>query len=178
MWDTHTCTHSGTVQGPRLWLGKVQRLLATKIHASAIKKLKKLNCNFIVPFDRFPATFVAPKLFVTVALSSHCCRALCVRLIVHVCLCLCECELLGTFSRCPPFLLGSRKPLSPSPLNIHRNRARTIRETRPHKYNQPTGSLLITAYMHSQIKYIFAHFFSTYTWWFSLPFVVHGKVVS
>ena len=23
------------------------------------KKLKKLNCNFIVPFDRFPATFVA-----------------------------------------------------------------------------------------------------------------------
>lgn len=36
---------------------------------SCYKKPKKLNCNFIVQFDRFPATFVAWKLFVTVSLS-------------------------------------------------------------------------------------------------------------
>lgn len=35
------------------------------------KKPKKLNCNFIVQFDRFPATFVAGKLFVTAVLSSN-----------------------------------------------------------------------------------------------------------
>lgn len=34
---------------------------------SCYKKPKKLNCNFIVQFDRFPATFVAGKPFVTVA---------------------------------------------------------------------------------------------------------------
>lgn len=38
---------------------------------SCYKKPKKLNCNFIVQFDRFPATFVAGKLFVTVSLSSN-----------------------------------------------------------------------------------------------------------
>lgn len=38
---------------------------------SCYKKPKKLNCNFIVQFDRYPATFVAGKLFVTVSLSSN-----------------------------------------------------------------------------------------------------------
>lgn len=142
------------------------------MHASAIKKLKKLNCNFIVPLDRFPATFVAPKLFVTVAISSHCCRAVFVRAIVvrlcvrpcvcvpaHACVC---CELPGTFSFCPPSLSSSSKPFSLITLNIHGSCARTIRETRPHKYNQPTGSLLISAYMHS---HIFAHLLFTKTFY-------------
>lgn len=64
-----------------VWLSKVGWQVASEIHACAIKKLKKLNCNFIVPFDRFPASFVAAKLFVTVALSSHCCRATCEHMI-------------------------------------------------------------------------------------------------
>lgn len=129
-------------------------VLATQIHASAIKKkLKKLNCNFIVPFDRFPATFVAPELFVTVALSSHCCRAVC----TFVCLCASTqvLEWMRVTSHIlslpffPPGFHGSL--LSQSTLNIHRSYTGTIAETSPHKYNHPTGSLMISAYMHLQI---------------------------
>lgn len=72
------------------------------------KKLKKLNCDFIVPFDRFPATFVAPKLFVTVALSSHCCRAACEYMIARaharVSLYLCEYWAHFHFALFPPGL--------------------------------------------------------------------------
>lgn len=93
-------------------------------------KLKKLNCNFIVPFDRFAANFAAPELFVTVALSSHCCRAmhLCAPLIVHMCLCLGDCEpqlrfLFALLSRVSSksFFLGI--------LNIHWCHERAIGET-------------------------------------------------
>lgn len=133
-------------------------IVATEIHASAIKKkkkLKKLNCYFIVPFDRFPATFVAPELFVTVALSSHCCRV-CVCVSASVCVYVHIAVpvwmwVIRHISLCLPSLLGSAQTFSPIPLNIHRNRERTIREGRPHKYNQPSGSLLISAYMHLQM---------------------------
>lgn len=105
------------------------------------EKLKKLNCNFIVPFDRFAATFVAPELFVTVALSSHCCRAMC------WCMCVCGTLCVWVIPSYQPhffFILlswVSSKSFFQRTLNIHRCNARAVGETRPHKYNNPTGIL-------------------------------------
>lgn len=132
-----------------LWLSKAGSEVSSEIHASAIKKLKKLNCNFIVLFDRFPATFVAAKLFVTVALSSHCCRATCEHTIASTRRhtqkpILWECELAGTFSLWPLFSWALEVILSES--NEYSSElCRNHQRNKPRKCNWPTGSFLTSA---------------------------------
>lgn len=67
------------------------------MHLLRGKKLKKLNCNFIVQRDRFPANSGVGELFVTVALPFSCrgCVRVCVCAEQKACVCLEMCVFLG-----------------------------------------------------------------------------------